>query len=260
MIYIHQLNNFNPKTVETEAVYLIRELKQKTPYPLTVDSVSAYFTDLLLSQTDQAAMEQARGLIDQLVPKIEQLLQEQSSLYEPVNLQRAIAILRELPSPLQQNITYFQSIIPWQQQYIQSLVPVLNGIPRATAMEDKKKWNAFLNIFFEKVLRTEQFAFNSQDILHEGPLAQIVGLSESMGRGFFFHVSLEEELKKVSYDVIKRRIPAENVQVVEDIREGIENIRRGIERGYHSNMRLVNWAVIMYSYVKWLSNPWEKQG
>ena len=260
MIYIHQLNNFNQKTADTEAVYLIRELKQKTPYPLRSEHVSAYFTDFLLSQTDQAAMEHALELIDQLVPQIEQLLQERSSLYEPVNLQRAIGILRELPSPLQQNINYYQDIIPWQQPYIQSLIPVLNGIPRASTIMDKRKWNDFLNIFFEKILRTNQFAFNTRDIVNEGPLAQIVGLSESMAKGFFFHISLEEELKKISYDVIKRRLPSEHLQAVETIREGIEDIRKGIERGYQSNMRLLNWAVVIYAYVKLLSNPWEKNG
>lgn len=258
MIYIHQLNHFGPKAAESEAVYLIRELKQKTPYPLNPDWVSAYFTDFLLSQTDKEAMQQALDLIEPTIQQVLQLLQEQSPVYESVNLQRAIGILKELPPSLQQNISYFEHILPWQEPYIQALIPVLNGIPKASTITDKKKWNDFLNLFFERILRTNQFAFNSQDIIHEGPLAQIVGLSESMGKGYFFHVSLEEELKKVPFDVLKRRLPPEQLQATEAIASNIEKIRKGIERGYESNMRLVNWAVVLYAYVKWLSNPWDK--
>ncbi len=203
-------------------------------------------------------MQQAVDVIEPTIQQVQQLLQERSPVYEPINLQRTIAILKEMPPSLLQNIHYFESIIPWQEPYILALVPVLNGIPKASTMAEKKQWNDFLNLFFERILRTDQFAFNGQDIIHEGPLAQIVGLSESMSKGYFFHISLEEELKKVPIETFKRRLPSAEVLAADAVGENIEKIRKGVQRGYESNLRLLNWAVVIYAYVKWLSNPWEK--
>ena len=258
MLYIHELRHLSLKTADIESVYLVRELKEKTPYPFTEEKLSGCFADFLLSETDRQMMEQALALIPGTVEMVEQVLQEQSSLHEPMNLQRAITILNALPDALRQNLAYADEILAWQDAGISSLVPVMNKIPRARSPDDEKYWKQHINAFFEKVLRNDQFGFKYHDVLNEGPLAQISGLSESTGQGFFFHVTMEEELKKVNYETMKQRLPPEKVAVVEAIRENIELIRKGVERGYQGNMRMVNWALVMYAYVKWLSNKWEK--
>ncbi|MBI2125689.1 hypothetical protein HYU08_03995 [Candidatus Woesearchaeota archaeon] len=91
-------------------------------------------------------------------------------------------------------------------------------------------------------------------MVHEGPVAQVNGLVESMQKGFFFHVSLEEEYKKVDFNTIKRRVPAEELQRVEAIEQNILKIKRAADTAYNANMRMINLSVILYSYVKWLSN------
>ena len=63
MLYIHQLNQLTVKSAELESVYLIRELKQKTPYPLREEQLQNYFADFFISDTDKNVTEQALPLV-----------------------------------------------------------------------------------------------------------------------------------------------------------------------------------------------------
>ena len=257
MLYIHELRHLSLKTADIESVYLIRDIKGKTPYPLQQDTLFGYWGDFLFSHTDKQMMEQSLELLQPTVEMVEALLSEDSSLYEAINLERAIGILRSLPEPVRKNISYCDEILAWQEPFISFIIPVLNNIPKSKGVEDERRWKQDVNSFFEKVLRNGEFGFNYSDVLSETQLAAITGLHESMTQGFFFHVTIEEELKKINYDTIRGRLPQEKVQAVEAIRENVEIIKKGIERGYQGNMRMVNWALVMFAYVRWLGNKWE---
>lgn len=258
MLYLHQLHHLNAKSADLESVPIIRELKQQVRFPLTADHLRASFTEFFFTPTDKELMEHALLLVEPTAAQVLELLQEHSDLYESINLQRAIAILQELPPALHKNIAYLEQILPWQEEYCLNLVPVLNSIPRAKSVEERKAWAGYLDQFFRKILRNDQLAFNSGDIINEAHQAHVSGLSESMAKGFFFHVSLEEELKKISYEILKQRLPSDAVQKVEHIYGNVEVIKKGVERAYAGNMRMVNWVVVMFAYVKWLSSKWEK--
>ena len=62
---------------------------------------------------------------------------------------------------------------------------------------------------------------------------------------------MEEELKKLNFDRIRLRIAPEKLQEAEGIHEQIKVIRKGTERAYETNKRLVELSVILYAYVKW---------
>ncbi|MBI2669258.1 hypothetical protein HYX14_05435 [Candidatus Woesearchaeota archaeon] len=252
MLYIHKLNDLAPKTADVESVYLIRELKQKTPYPFTAERVGEYFSDFFWSDTDRLAMEQALVLIQPTIERVKQIAAEQNELHEPLNLQRAIQIIEEMLEPLQKNIAFAWEIQEWQKSFSSTFVPLFNAIPKLKTQEEKISANEKVNGLFQRVLRNNDFAFNAQDIVNEGEVSHITGLSESLARGFFFHVSLEEELKKVDFETIKTRIPAEKLAETERVQQQLETIKRGIERAYAANMRMVNWGLVMYAYVKWM--------
>ncbi|MEK6853628.1 MAG: hypothetical protein AABX64_03005, partial [Nanoarchaeota archaeon] len=131
---------------------------------------------------------------------------------------------------------------------------VLNQIPKLRTADEKMRVNEQVKGLFQFLLRNPNFAFQAQDMIHEGPVAQINGLAESMEKGFFFHVSLEEEYKKVDFATIKRRIPRQDLEKTAEIENHIRMIKKGLDAAYGANMRMVNLAVVLYSYVKWLSN------
>jgi len=106
----------------------------------------------------------------------------------------------------------------------------------------------------KEILRNKEFGFQDEDIISEAQISHIVGLNESLASGFLFHFTLEEELKKVDFETIKPRISQNRLQEDAVIRENVFKIRRGVERAYDINMRMVNLALVMYSYVKWLTS------
>ncbi len=254
MLHIHQLNHFGIKAAELESVYLIRELKNKTPYPLSTQSFENYFSELFLSPTDQEHMEKGLILLEPTMEKVRQILAQQDSAHEPINLQRALQVLKEMPQPLQNNISYIQEIIGWQAPFIPQATSLFNNLPKFRTHEERVVGNQQINILFQKVLRGKDFLFNYSDIVGEAHLAHINSLSESMKKGFLFHVSLEDELKRLSFDAIKAKLPKEKVEEMERIAENVEVIRKAVDRAYSSNMRMVNWAIVLYAYVKWLSS------
>ena len=227
MLYIHKLKDLSTKSADVESVYLIRELKQKTPPPFTLPKVQEYFAEFMISPTDKQIIEEAAKLLTPTTELVQSIMQDNDSIHEVVNIQRTLQILTELPGPLQINLNYINEMLAWQEQ--------------------------FINIF-EKILRNKEFGFQDEDIISEAQISHIVGLNESLASGFLFHFTLEEELKKVDFETIKPRISQNRLQEDAVIRENVFKIRRGVERAYDINMRMVNLALVMYSYVKWLTS------
>jgi hypothetical protein len=71
-----------------------------------------------------------------------------------------------------------------------------------------------------------------------------------MENGFLFHLLLEEEINKIKFNIIKNRIPKEELERIEKIKQKVSDIKKGVDRAYENNMRMVQLAVILYSYIK----------
>jgi hypothetical protein len=102
-------------------------------------------------------------------------------------------------------------------------------------------------------LRSNTFNFNYNDVVSEGQKSRMADLSESMAKGFFFKVLLQEEIKKQSFELIRSRIPGEKLRKSDFIKIKIDDIRKGVDAAYDFNFRMINFALVVYGYIKWLS-------
>lgn len=252
MLYIHSLSHLTPRIADLESVYLIREIKQRTSHPLSEEKMKAHFLPFFISDTDLKHMESALQLVEPTIERVKELRLKNDPAYEPINLQRSIQILKEMPAPLDNNRKYLQNIFDWQGNFAGEVVPILNRLPRLKTREEKESFNQQLNPVFQLVLRNSNMVFNAQDIINEAQLSHITGLSESLQKGFLFRLTLEEELKKQEFGNLRARLAKERLDEVEAVQKNVELIKKGIERAYENNMRMVNWAVLLYTYVKWL--------
>ena len=253
MLYIHNLQSLNPKSAEVEVLPLIRELKKKTPYPIAEGKFLEQFSSLFVSVHDKDNMGQALQVVAPTIEKVRNLMVEKSEFHEPINLQRTIQLLMEVPAPLQKNLDFAQEIIGLQENFAAELTGLLNKIPQLKSATEKKDVNGQLDVIFQKILRNNSFSFNYKDIINEAHIEHLRGLVDSMEKGYFFAVTLEEELKKMKFDELKLRIPQKKLQESEEIKRDIDIIKKGVDRAYQVNMRMLEWAVILYSYIKWLS-------
>ncbi len=255
MLYIHALHHLTPKTADVESVYLIREIKGKTPFPLKEQQMQEYFSDFLVSETDTQLMAQTLALVEPTIQAIEKLLQENDPLHESVALQRTLQMLKNVPLAMEKNLSFTEAIMYWQQgTFIPDVTAVFNSLPTLKTREEKIAGNDQLKGIFGRILRNNDFAFKGHDLVNEGQVSEMNALQESLNKGFLFHYTLEEELRKESFENIKQRIPPARVQEVEQIKKNIEEIKKGVERAYQCNMRMVNTALVMYAYVKWLNS------
>lgn len=253
MLYIHRLSDLNRKSADTESLPLIREFKQKVSLPLSSAQMEEHFTDFLVSESDLLAMDNALVLIEPTIEMIKNLMAENDPEHERVNLERAIQLLKMLPQNLQVNIQFADELMSWRGEFIAQATELLNQIPRLRTQEQKLAVNGQISQLFEKILRNKEFAFNYMDVVNEAQTVNLNGLCEGLPKGYFFHVTLEEELKKSSFERIKERIPADKLKKVEDIEKRIQLIKKGVDRAYDVNMRMVGCAVHLYSYVKWVN-------
>ncbi len=253
MLYIHQLNHLSQKMADLESVYLVRELKEKTPYPLREEKLASLFSPFFVSPTELQAIDQSLNLVEPTMELVKSLLGKQLPLYESINLQRTIQMLLSLPVHLQNNLTFLQEFQIWQSSLHGDVASLLNRIPQLKMTEEKIKTNDQIKSMFMFLLRNKDFFFNYHDVINEGQVATAESLREGMGKGYFFHFTLEEETKKLSYNEIKLRIPATELEAVAVIEENILKIKNGVDIAYKANMRVVNLSVILYSYVKWLT-------
>ncbi len=254
MLYIHKLNQFNQKAADLESVYLIRELKQKTPFPFNDTQIQELLAEFLVSDTDKTLIDQALPLIEPTLAIANKMVEEKNELHESANCIRTTQILRELPIPIQNSLLYVYELHNWQNQFTKEITPLLNSLSKLRTAEQKIFANQKLKDMFKKILRGDEFVFKYPDLVNEGEIAAVDGLIESLDKGFLFHYSLEEELKKISFTELKRRIPQTHLDEAEQIRQNLLQIKKGVDRAYQVNMRMVNLALIMYAYVKWLTS------
>ncbi|MDP3639630.1 MAG: hypothetical protein Q8R53_00305 [Nanoarchaeota archaeon] len=252
MLHIHKLGDLNQKNADIECFSLLRQVRGSKRLPLLPEQIHAELSPLLITSTDLTVMKQAAELITPIAGKVIALLQRKDFLYESINLERTLRILEEIAAPLQQNIKFAEGLQEWlQQSFTGEFTAVLNRIPTLRAPAEKQQSNEQLSLLFQRLLRNKDLRFSSQGLIHEAHTTRMNDLDESMVKGFFFHVSLEEELKKLNFDRIKLRLAPEKLQEAVEIHEQIKAVRKGIERAYETNKRLVELSVILYAYVKW---------
>src|SRR3989338_4477183 len=233
---------------------VIRDLRQRMGFPISVQKMEDYFNDFAVSDTDTSAMVHALSLLEPTMKMIRALAAEQDQIHEPVNLQRAIQVLSSVPESLLANLEFSREMGELRNDFFKTSSGLLNQVPRLRTQEEKVAVNEKISALFERLLRNKDFGFNYGDVIHEGHTANVGGLHESMKKGYFFHISLEEELKKISFDQIKGRIPEDKLQRVEEIERNIATIKKGVERAYDINMRMVASATLLYACVKWVMN------
>jgi len=250
---MNKLSSLSLRTAEIESIYIIRDLAHRASLPLSEPFLDQEFSPFFVSDTDKELMKSSEALIDSTIQDIIKLGDIKGNIYELINLQRTINTLKESHRPLIQNLKFAGDLQIWQQACLSEISHILNSIPDLKAQEDRIHFNQRLNEVFQTILRNSEFAFNSKDIINEMHIEHMAALKESLAKGFLFHVTLEEELKKEDFSEIRSRIPSEAIQAVENLTKNIEEIKRGVDRAYDLNLRMVNWALLLYCYVKMLN-------
>lgn len=250
MLYIHQLSDLNPKSAEIESVQMIRDIKNN-PERFSEERLRKELSVYFISIEEIDKMILGLEHIEPAINKITKLTMNTNNSFEVVNLQRAISQLKEIPENLKSNIKYAESIIESQELISFMLYKILTNLPTIKSQPERMVYEQQIKSLFEKVLRNkENFVFRGNDIVHEGPLAQINALKESMGQGFFYTVKLDEHLNKLHFNDIKDRINKEDLLATEDIKKDIDIIKDGVLSAYNTNMRMINMGLIMYSYIR----------
>lgn len=264
MLYLHNLTHLTPRAADVESVPLVREIRQKVGYPITEQKFSEHISSYFPTEEELSKIEFSLLLVEptwEIIAKLAEetkLAQEkdivQAPLHEAPSLARANQILLEMPPALDTNLQFVKELAVIKGNFLREATQVFNALPKLRTQDDKIVFNNKLNELFKVVLRNKEFTFNYVDVINEMHTSHIAGLVESLNKGFFFHYTLEEELKKVEFEAIKGRIPHEKLDEVEAIRKKVLAIKNGVDCAYACNLRMVHLAVVLYSYVKWLNS------
>ncbi len=252
MIYIHTLKDLNLKSAKIESVDIIREIKRNNRLPLSEEKLRKHFSAFFVSKNDLDVMSQALELIPETIKEILELPKTKGD-YEPINFKRACSGLQEIPAPLKSNLDYAKKIFDWQESFISHVTPLLNDIPSVKKQGAAKAYDEKIGSLFEVILRNkDDFIFNFRDIINEAQLTRMNDLAESMDKGFFFHVDLQEYLEKQDFSAIRKRVPRDELEKVDKITKEIKDIQKGVKAAYDHNMKVINLAVVLYAYINWV--------
>ncbi len=250
MLYIHKLSDLNPKSAEIESVPFVRGMNLSGSFPFTQQKMGELFAETAISDSDLAVVAESLQLLEPTLAKLNELAARADRVYEPVNVGRAIQCLKSLVLPLANNLQYGREAVALQQQFMARAAGLLNAIPNLRTSEEKSKLNAEISAYFEKVLRSKGLSFSHLDLVHEAQTGLVRDLAESFRKGYLFHITLEEELRKATFANIKSRIPFEKLKESDEIEAAIRCIGEGVEQAYGLNMKMLLWAVIFYSCIK----------
>jgi len=250
-IYIHELQRLEPKAAEIESIRLIREIKRVNSYPVTEQKLFAHLSKYFATQLDIDAMAYSLTKIGPCLKEIA-VFNPSDTLLEPINIKRSIGILREIEPALKRNLEYGQQMIALQQTMIKELADAMNKLHDSKNPAEMRACNDRFSPLFEKILRNDKFSLKYDDIIFEAHREHIEDLGRMIPNGYFFHVLLEEEIKKLPFEEIKQRLPRSMVAQSDRIASYVGEVRKGVDAAYYLNMRMVNLALLLYAYVKWL--------
>jgi hypothetical protein len=252
--FINQLKDLTPKSADIESTFIIRELKGKTPAPLSYEAVFDYFSLFFVSESEKNTMAASVEGVEPAVEAIMKLAALKDPLFEPVNLKRAVEMLREVPEPLTLNLNYATTISLWQEDFTQEFSPLMNSIPCLSDPKDRVRVNNELNAIFQRLLRNDYIAFNYKDLINEAQKNRMSDLAESISKGFLFKISLEDEIKKLSFEERRIRIPENKFRMSKEVAALVRVVKKGVDTAYDVNLRMVNWAIVVYAYIKWMNS------
>ncbi len=254
MLYTHKLGDLGRRTVENESIDIVREIKQKLRYPFNEQAMKEYFERFRILDSDLAVIEKGIPLCEPTAQMVEGALALNDETFESINLQRTVVSMRSVPTPLVANLAYSWELAQGHDDFVKEFTAILNVLPRLRTQEDKMAANTRVNELFAKLLRHSDFSFRSNDIIHEGQVTMLQGLLESIGRGYFFHYTLEEELKKIDFSELKRRIPHHHLTTNDTITRNIMTVQNSVDKAYVLNFRVVELATVMYAFIKAVNN------
>jgi hypothetical protein len=250
-IYIHELQRLEPKAAEIESVRLVREIKRVNSYPITEQKLLAHLSKYFARQLDLDTMAYS---ISKLEPALKEISVFNSSdtLLEPLNIKRSVGILKEVDTALKNNLQYGMQMMALQQVMIPELVKAMNSLHDSKNAGEMIACNDRFSNIFEAILRNDKFALRHDDLIFEAPRAHISDLTRMIPNGYFFHILLEEEIRKAHFDEWKSRLPKSMVAQSDRIGQYAIEIEKGVDAAYQMNMRMINLALLLYAYVKWL--------
>lgn len=253
MLYIHRLIDLDKKTADIESTSLIRDIKHLTPLPIAEQKLFDFLSVYFISDTDR---ENIRHSIELIEPTIALLTKFHNDKLEDknislINLERAINILKSLPRPMTENLKFSTDIARFQQPFIREATYIINTIKNLQTSEEKQSHNEKLKQMFNTILRCDGFVFNSEGIVTEEHTEAIKSLNTSIANGVFFNITMHEKLKNVTFEEVRRRLSINDVEMLEFIARNVEEIKKGVDRAYDNNMRMINLSIILYSYIKW---------
>ena len=249
-MYIHQLKDLTPKSADIESTFIIRDIKKQTPPPLTYEKIFDYFSLYFVSESEKAKIAAAIEQVEPTINAIHQLAALHDPAFEPINMKRAVEMLEEMPEPLTINLNYLKGISIWQEEFTQDFAPLMNRIPQLSSPPERVEVNNKLNEIFNRLLRNDHMAFNFRDMVYEAQRNRMNDLYESLENGFLFKITLEDELKKLDFQVRRMKIPDAKLRVADEIRNSVRQVKAGVDAAYDVNLRMMNWALVVYSYIK----------
>lgn len=252
MIYLKDLSQLTPKIADVESVPLIRDIKRDFSLPVKEDNVRGYFFPYFIKEQDIELMKASFSAIQPTLEGFTALLEKKDSDYAPINITRAHKLVSETHEPLSINIHYAEEIFAWQEEFVKEATLIFNSLPGARSQERKLELNNRLNALFRKILRNKEFTFMYPDIINEAEVEHMKRLRDMISKGFLFYIKMEEELNKMNFNSIKKRIPLDKLQNSDSLGDKVSEIKKGVDQAYQINMNMIGWAVLLYSYVKFL--------
>ena len=252
MIYLKNLNQLTLKIADIESVPLIREIKRDFSLPVKEDNVRNHFLSYFIQEKDIEVMKNSLTVIQPTLEGFRLLLEKKDSDYAPINITRAHKLVSEIQEPLSINIRYAEEILVWQEDFVKEATLIFNSLPGARSQDKKVELNNRLNVLFQKTLRNKEFTFMCLDIVNEAEVEHMKGLRDMISQGFLFYIKMEEELNKIGFNSIKKRIHLDKLQNSELLCSNVSEIKKGVDKAYQINMNMISWSVLLYSYVKFL--------
>jgi len=245
MIYIHRLFDLTPKTMESECVQRVRDLRKTITLPIVSEQIQREIEPYFLGAEQEVMINHAL----QLFPVVEEKLKAlPGSPFEPQNIQRALRTLKMVEGSLKFSLQYAHEVKQGKEQFYTNTASCMNTIYATTDPQQKFLQSKHLSSFVEKVLRHEEFYFNADGLVDEGSVEAIKSLHESIGTGFLFQRTMEDELKKRTFEHIRLRLLSEQITLSESIRADVGMIRKSIQTMYDHNLHMIELAITVYGF------------
>ena len=215
-----------------------------------VEVLQKVFSDCMIDPSELLRAQRGLDLLDDLNGGVEWIMQDMArdkENYEAINVTRLKSTIDEMPESLLHNVAELKKLDEFQHVVPLAIRQILEAAKNAGSAEELKQVSLQGFQLMAKIANDPQVNLYPDLRVNEAHRDHIKDRSEKFADGYIYHRSIQDELNKVPFIEIYKRLNAEQKEQFKTMLYLLSEMHASIDTVYNMNWKQISLIRKTYS-------------